>query len=866
MRRMTSAAKLTIGLGMVSVLVWLPACPGTADDIVGLQPELPLGTGIVISNPRPNAASQRSVGGPSAVAPAGADVNSSTHIVYVSLASGTYPDGVTAIIQTPRLPGAVTATMTHGGLDAISVVAAEGDTITIDILRADGAPLARVKDKVPPRRPPRVVRTVPPRGKTDVAVNASVIIVFSEPVSPATVSGATIGLVGGGRAVSGSVQILPGSGTVAAFTPNAPLSQNTSYRLNVGQAIVDLEGDPLESAVSVTFTTGASSIGPPAAIRVSPDTAYVLADNTFQLTATVTDAAGNELIDQPVWESSEPAGLRVSSTGLLTALASGNYSVTARIGDVQGTATVYVRGPPASLSIVPSESTVPIDEAVVLSAMVRDRGGFPISAPVAWVSSAPAVAVVASIPTGAMVATVSGLTLGTATITASAGNVSAGARVTVPPRRAVASVSVSPDAAVLIVGEGGSLLATPRDANGDPISTRPISWAIDNPTVATVNASGQVTAVAVGTARATATSEGVSGTATITVTTLSFASLSAGDFHTCGLTVEGAVYCWGLVHPFVSGIDLQTSRPVAIPASVEFTSVAAGAYHTCALTSNGAAYCWGSYNMTGELGDGTTNTGRATPAPVTGGLTFGALTAANHTCGLTMNGEAYCWGLNAAGQLGDGSTANRFVPTRVLGGLTFAALAAGSYDHTCGLTPTGDAYCWGLNGQGELGNGSTEGSHVPVRVSFPLGFTSLVAGGYHNCGLSPPDAYCWGAARVLGNAAGAPSLIPGVVEGGLTFTALSAGIRHTCGLVSDGALYCWGRNDYGQLGDGTTSDRLLPTRVSGGISFSSVSAGGRHTCGQSTDGIAYCWGWNTAGALGNGLTINSTVPMRVLGQ
>jgi alpha-tubulin suppressor-like RCC1 family protein len=428
----------------------------------------------------------------------------------------------------------------------------------------------------------------------------------------------------------------------------------------------------------------------------------------------------------------------------------------------------------------------------------------------------------------------------------------------------VASVSVTPASATLIIGEATRLVATPRDANGDPISNRLVNWSIDNSTVATVGSVGQVLAIAMGTARAAATSEGVTGNATVTVTRL--ASVSAGDLHTCSLTIEGAAYCWGGIITGEIGTPLRNPRPVAVRGDMEFAAIAAGAFHTCALTSDGRAFCWGSGNN-GELGDGTAVT-RATPTPVTGGLIFRALTAAYHTCGLTAAGEAYCWGRNALGQLGDGSTDSWPMPRRAAAGLTFAEIAAGGYDHTCGLTPTGEAHCWGGNAQGQLGNGTTTNSTVPARVNFGSGFVAITAGGYHTCALtSTGDAYCWGTPRALGNATGAPSLVPRLVEGGLTFTELSAGINHTCGLATDGFVYCWGHNEDGQLGDGSTSERLLPTRVRGGISFSSVSASGWHTCARSSDGILYCWGLNTLGQLGNGsVTETSTIPTKVLGQ
>ncbi len=149
---------------------------------------------------------------------------------------------------------------------------------------------------------------------------------------------------------------------------------------------------------------------------------------------------------------------------------------------------------------------------------------------------------------------------------------------------------------------------------------------------------------------------------------------------------------------------------------VAFVTLITGQAHTCGITGAGAL-CWG-FNGYGQLGDGTT-TDRASAVLVTGGVTFAALTGGgSHTCGVTAAGAASCWGLNELGELGNGSTTNSSVPTLVAGGLSFAALNAGIGNvHTCGLTTGGSAYCWGFNSSGQLGDGTTTSSSVPVLVS-----------------------------------------------------------------------------------------------------------------------------------------------------
>src|SRR5207248_471869 len=174
---------------------------------------------------------------------------------------------------------------------------------------------------------------------------------------------------------------------------------------------------------------------------------------------------------------------------------------------------------------------------------------------------------------------------------------------------------------------------------------------------------------------------------------LTFASLSAGYFRTCGVTTSGTAYCWGSV----VGDSTITNRlvPTPVAGGLTFASVSAGVLaHTCGVTTGGVAYCWGG-NLAGELGDGTTNMPEFVPTPVAGSLTFTTLSAGpGDTCGVTTSGAAYCWGYNAFGQLGDGTTISRLIPTPVTGGLTFAVVSAGvevETGHACGVTRGGAA-------------------------------------------------------------------------------------------------------------------------------------------------------------------------------
>lgn len=477
----------------------------------------------------------------------------------------------------------------------------------------------------------------------------------------------------------------------------------------------------------------------------------------------------------------------------------------------------------------------------------------------------------------------------------------------------IASVVVTPTADTLeYVGDTVQLTASAADANGQAISASTFTWSSSDSTVATVNASGLVAAVSRGSAVVTATVNGQAGTAGIEVA-VRFTGLSAGRAHACGVTAKGTTYCWGddSVGQLGDGSNTASMQPVLVAGGHRFARLAGGSRdYTCALTAAGEAYCWGQ-NGLGQLGDGTTTSSNQ-PVRAAPGLTFSDLSAGDyHTCGVTTAGSAYCWGGNAAVSitgyaLGAPTTdvcANPEAPFRgsswpcsptpvaVSGAIAFQSISAGILA-TCGLAESGQAYCWGWNAYDELGNSSDTDATAPTMVAGGLEFTRLRLGGGHGCGLAGGAAYCWGAVDTaagllrenygqLGTGSFDGTGTPAPVVGGLSFVeVVPSGANDiytfTCGLTAAGAAYCWGANEYGELGTDTTIPSCgtwnnlplwcsnVPVPVAGGIVFTSLALGQEFACGVDTSGIAYCWGRNDFGQLGDGTTTDRSTPVQVV--
>lgn len=352
------------------------------------------------------------------------------------------------------------------------------------------------------------------------------------------------------------------------------------------------------------------------------------------------------------------------------------------------------------------------------------------------------------------------------------------------------------------------------------------------------------------------------------------AAISAGGSHACAVTVHGGAKCWGWNAQGQVGDG--TTRPRPTPVGVQglasgVAAISAGEEHACALTTTGGVKCWGA-NDHGQLGDGTT-TGRLAPVDA-GGLSGGVTSisaGSYHTCALTNAGGVKCWGRE--GMLGDGSNSRRLSPVDVSGFTSgVASIASGGF-HTCALTKAGPVKCWGLNVSGQIGDGTTIDRTAPEDVvGLASGVVAVAAGKWHGCALlATGAARCWGdnsygqvgdgnqsADRVT-----APVGVVGLAGG---VAGLSAGHSHTCARTAAGGVKCWGDNDVGQLGDGTTTRRAAPVDVPGMASgVSSILAGEFFSCGWTAAGAVKCWGANDGGQLGDDGTIDRAIaaPVRI---
>jgi alpha-tubulin suppressor-like RCC1 family protein len=355
-----------------------------------------------------------------------------------------------------------------------------------------------------------------------------------------------------------------------------------------------------------------------------------------------------------------------------------------------------------------------------------------------------------------------------------------------------------------------------------------------------------------------------------------WATASTGGAHTCGIRHGGKLYCWGWDAFDQVGDGGTNSNEVASPTRIgsfeDWATVSAGNYHTCGVRKNGKLYCWG-YDGTGEVGNGDT-TGRVTTPLRIGTFEDWANVSAGsyHTCGVRKNGKLYCWGSDGAGQVGNGpGDSNILAPVRVGSFEDWSTVAAGA-SHTCGIRHGGKLYCWGSDVTGQIGDddGTNDNVTAPKRIGSFEDWATVSAGANHNCGVRKNGKlYCWGldSSGQVGDGDStsdnvtAPRRI-GTFE---DWAGVDAGTNHNCGVRKNGKLYCWGNDGSGQVGDGDEAGNVTsPRRIGTFEDWANDAGGASHTCAVRANGKLYCWGADLFGQLGDGPGDGTTdAPRRV---
>ena len=357
--------------------------------------------------------------------------------------------------------------------------------------------------------------------------------------------------------------------------------------------------------------------------------------------------------------------------------------------------------------------------------------------------------------------------------------------------------------------------------------------------------------------------------------------IDTGAVHTCGILENGSAMCWGrdtygqLGDGGESTSNIRPNTYVDIPNDVTVSQIFTGPYRTCAILSNDVTNCWG-FNEDGQSGDESTNTYKSPTNAVKfpeGRVAESMGMGHKHTCAILDNDQLACWGTDLHGALGNGdsNSEDQYLPVIIStpADRTTVKVEAG-VSHTCILMDDGGIMCWGRDNAGQLGNGeSSPTTYAPESdVILPEGriATDISVGNEHSCAiLDNKSVVCWGMNNYgqLGDNSSTNAKIPTFphLPNGSTATKISSGSQHTCATIENGSLYCWGHNKNSRLGLGTSGGvHKIPMFVTTDQSIAEISASAEHTCVLSENGSISCWGRNNYGQLGLGHTGERNTP------